>query len=553
MTIQLLQALRIAGVETASGTRLTLDPSVESDFVTRGVASYFGNAPSAAEPVVRSPACGTVAILSDSRGQMCHTFTYGGSIASMTRSAGVVTVNITSHGFPTGHRVRVINATPASFNGEYVVTRVDANNFTFACPGADGSATVSAASVIDRSAMSGKGFWFHAQTLLAGRARLLRNASVGGNTTADLLSRWKTEIMTMPTRPQWVVVFGFYNDIGATGFTSSTTIANLRAIFEQARDVGIRVCAVTEPALHASGSKFSAANVEWVLAVNRFIRAYVRENPGCVLADAFRLTVDAANTTNRGASLSGMIDTDNVHVIGRGQYYVGKAVANAVSPYMPDASPFVTCAAETSVAGVNKHNALDACIWVSTGGTISSPAAAIGSPPAGGAAAASTGITIERVSGTGTSCEVYTELRSDGGFNQCMDITPNSGGIETWQMRSNTGSTILANLTAGEFRRFVCEVTVSGVPSSTFWSVVANVTLTIDGVSYTFATGAGIPAVNAINENYAGTIVSEPIRIPGGTITNAGWNLQASFTTTGSKVTVKCGRPSFELTTDNYA
>ena len=46
MTIQLLQALRIAGVATASGTRLTLEPSVEADFVTRGVAAFIGAPPS---------------------------------------------------------------------------------------------------------------------------------------------------------------------------------------------------------------------------------------------------------------------------------------------------------------------------------------------------------------------------------------------------------------------------------------------------------------------------------------------------------------------------
>ena len=40
MTIQLLQALRIAGSEVAAGVKLSLDPALESDFVTRQVATY---------------------------------------------------------------------------------------------------------------------------------------------------------------------------------------------------------------------------------------------------------------------------------------------------------------------------------------------------------------------------------------------------------------------------------------------------------------------------------------------------------------------------------
>lgn len=40
MTIQLLQALRIAGVETPAGTTLTLSDSTEADFVGRNAAAY---------------------------------------------------------------------------------------------------------------------------------------------------------------------------------------------------------------------------------------------------------------------------------------------------------------------------------------------------------------------------------------------------------------------------------------------------------------------------------------------------------------------------------
>lgn len=549
MTIRLTDAVNIAGAHTAAGTTVTLTAGLEADLVQRGKAVYAGQSPQAGTNALSSPACNTIAILSDSRGQMCENFWYGASILSMSRSGGIVTVNINAHGLPSGRSIRVVGAVPATFNGEYIATRVDANNISFSCPGPDGSATVSAASVIDRSHLTGKGFWIWSQMLLGGRMRLLRNASVGGNTTGDMLARLATEIFTLPVQPQWLIVWGLYNDIGAADYNVARSLANLRAIFDACRQRNIRICAVTEPPLHAAGAKWSAASVEYILAANRGIRDAVRESPGMVLADAFRSVVDAGNTTNRGVALSGMHDTDNVHLIGRGQYLVGKAIAAAISPHVPPASPLVTCAGETSVAGVSKYNAFDNCVWVSTGGTISAPATAAVSPPAGGAGTASTGLTCERSSAGGTTCEVYTAPRTDGGFDQGLDITP-ATAAETWQMRSNTGANILANLQAGEYRRFRCDLTVSGVPSSTFWSVVANITLTIDGVSYTIPIGSGIPIANAINENFAGVFESHPIRIPDGTITNAGWNLQVNLNGAGSKVTVKVGRPSFEITGD---
>lgn len=59
------------------------------------------------------------------------------NISAMTYNAGsppTLTVSAASHGFDTGDIVIIKDAVPIGFNGEYTVTRIDANNFTATLP-----------------------------------------------------------------------------------------------------------------------------------------------------------------------------------------------------------------------------------------------------------------------------------------------------------------------------------------------------------------------------------------------------------------------------------
>lgn len=483
------------------------------------------------------PVGNTVALLGDSRTQMCQYFWFGAAITSIVRSNGVATVTISGHGMPTGRLIEVQAMTPDTFNtASAAITRTGANTFTYASPGTDGSATVTLGSVIDRSWNSSRGYWWYANMLLGGRLKNVLTAGYGGETTAQRLLRLDTVIAA---NPWWVIDWGFYNDIGTSGFTAAVTAANLAAIYARLTSAGIRVIAVTEPPLHASGPKWSAANTEYILAVNRAIRSYATVNQNVVVADCYPLLVDATNTTNRGAILSGMDDTDNIHAVGKGQYYVAKAIYNAVNSLIPLNSPLVNCTAEALVTAQGAYNVIDNAPWTNSGGTVTSPATGT----------AATGITVERLSGSTGACVASVPARADGvGYDQQMIVTP--AGVESWIMRSNTGSAIILGLTGGEYRRLILSLAVSGVAGSTLLACYAYFSVTVDGVSYQTTLGGSIVSPNQLTEDYSGVLVSEPTLIPVGTITNASWAVRADFSGTGSAVTIKVGRVSWVQTSD---
>jgi hypothetical protein len=488
-------------------------------------------------PIPTTPPGNTVALFGDSRTQMCQYFWFGAAITSISRSANVATVTITGHGMATGRLIEVQSMTPDSFNtSSAAITRTGANTFTYPSVGADGSATVTLGSVIDRSWNSSRGYWWYLNMLLGGRMTNILTQAHGGETTTQRLARVDSVIAA---RPQWVIDWGIYNDIGTSGFTSAVTIANLESIYARFKGAGIRVIAVTEPPLHASGPKFSAANSEYILAVNRAIRRYATVDRNTVVADCYPLLVDASNAVNRGAVLAGMYDTDNIHAVGKGQYYVAKAIFNAVNSLIPANSPLVNSTAESLVAGVNTYNVIDNAPWTSSGGSVTGPATGT----------AATGITVERLSGSTGACVASVVARSDGvGFDQRMVVTP--AGVESWIMRSNTGGAIILGLTGGEYRRLILSMSVSGVAGSTLLACYAYFSVTVDGVSYQTTLGGSIVSPNQLTEDFSGVLVSEPTMIPVGTISNASWAVRADFSGTGSAVTINVGRVSWVQTSD---
>lgn len=53
------------------------------------------------------------------------------TLSALTQSNGLATATKTAHGYATGDLVRVSGATPSGYNGDYLITVVDANTFTF--------------------------------------------------------------------------------------------------------------------------------------------------------------------------------------------------------------------------------------------------------------------------------------------------------------------------------------------------------------------------------------------------------------------------------------
>lgn len=63
------------------------------------------------------------------------------TISSLTSVSTTATATCTSHGLNTGAEVNIVGATPAAYNGTYIITVVDANTFTYVFAGGTSPAT----------------------------------------------------------------------------------------------------------------------------------------------------------------------------------------------------------------------------------------------------------------------------------------------------------------------------------------------------------------------------------------------------------------------------
>lgn len=514
---------------------------VRDDATVRGIANSTGRITFSVGGQSVDDAVGGVktVVFGDSMLQAHQNFWYGtAQVLAMSRSGGVVTVQINSHSMPTGRKIRVINATPTDFNGEFAITRIDANNFSYASAGSDGAADRTGVSVIDREWVSSKSVFAWGNGLLGGSLKLTKNLGVGGNTTAQMLARVSD---VLAQSPDVAIVLGGYNDVGT--LTSAQTISNLQSIYAQLTNAGILVVACTMIPLSASGAKWSAANVEHVLAVNRAIRQAAFTYRRLRVADCFRKMVDKHNTTNRGAAVTNTIDTDFVHPSARGAFLIGRAIYDALYGVVPMANwAGVSCAAETAVAGQNNYNAIDNAPNATSGGTVSAPATGT----------AATGVTVERVSGSTGACVASVVTDTDGTYLQRASITP--GGAEVWNTRSNSGGTILTRLTAGERRRLSLRLKLSGLTSGhTLTSCVCWFSMTVDGVNYYAYIGSATTTM-PVDGDCSLTLISEPFIIPAGTMSNCSWMVQSTFSGTfATAINIDVGDVTLLQTTDEPA
>lgn len=106
-------------------------------------------------------------------------------VASLARTGGTATCNTTgAHGFVTGDQVNIRGASPAAYNGDFSVTKVDVDTFTFALAGTD-SAT---------------------GTILANRGPVVRDAYTGGIFAGCMFSSPASSVTG--NGDEWLILFG---------------------------------------------------------------------------------------------------------------------------------------------------------------------------------------------------------------------------------------------------------------------------------------------------------------------------------------------------------
>lgn len=218
--------------------------------------------------------------------------------------------------------------------------------------------------------------WTWAVAALGQRFKVLKNAGIGGETTAQILARFDADVTTL--NPGWVHILAGTNDMGSG---TSGAKANIIAMLDKADKAGIKAIIGTIPP--RISSSYSGTMKADTLELNRWIMALARTRPNVILADYFSALADTSG--NFRATIAGWNPTsDGVHLSATGGFATGIVLANALKEITTPAYPFAPVAG----AGLNLLNYADFSQGASnaapTGWTVggSGAAAAVWSTPA---------------------------------------------------------------------------------------------------------------------------------------------------------------------------
>lgn len=166
---------------------------------------------------------------------------------------------------------------------------------------------------------------FHAwANAYKGGALQFVNAGVSGNTTAQMLARYSTDVT--PYTGKWLHVLGGINDV-AGDVAEATTIANLSAILALARGEGrIVIIGTVAP----SGTTTTQARRQALNRINSWIRSLASESVR--VADYYSGVVDQA-----GAQRSGVFVGDALHLSAKGGSICGLILHEATPDIPPRA------------------------------------------------------------------------------------------------------------------------------------------------------------------------------------------------------------------------
>ena len=176
------------------------------------------------------------------------------------------------------------------------------------------------------------GYFNWANMLLGKRFHVLQYAGIGGQTTTQILARFKTDALAL--NPGWILFDGGINDINA-GASATTIFNNLKAMIQASQGIGAKVILTTIPIIRAWSS--SQANRNVAHSVNAMLKQYCRELNNVILIDWNPLLL---STTD--GMISSNYTFDNTHLNLLGNAIVGDYMANILQSSLPyyDALPW---------------------------------------------------------------------------------------------------------------------------------------------------------------------------------------------------------------------
>lgn len=173
---------------------------------------------------------------------------------------------------------------------------------------------------VSGSYWSYKGYFFWANLRSGGKFNVINEAGVGGDTTAEMLARFATDVLAY--KPNYVSILGGTNDISQDEPVEDT-IANLTAMYTLTKNNGSNLIICTVP---PSAFLDSAARIEKIGIINNFIRNYALTDDSIILCDWWDVLVDVD-----GKSFISTLTDDGVHPNYKGAFNMGYKLYNCLN------------------------------------------------------------------------------------------------------------------------------------------------------------------------------------------------------------------------------
>lgn len=260
---------------------------------------------------------------------------------------------------------------------------------------------------------SARGIFNWANILMGQKFKRIYNAGIGGNTTAQMLARIKTDVLDK--RPDICFILGGENDFSG-GVSLATTQGNLDQIYKILANAGIIPILAT---MYVGESGWAnSANILKIVQFNAWLREYAYRN-GLLLCDLHKAVVNPSDTT--GYAIQYTADpTDHLHPSAYGAYLMGKEVASVLSPLMGSCgypvNSYVDCYGQDS----SSTNVIDNPTFTGTGGT-------------------------KDASTTGTVADGYSMTRFSGSatcVGSIVSSTAGTGNAQQFVISSTSGASV---------------------------------------------------------------------------------------------------------------
>lgn len=459
--------------------------------------------------------------------------------ASISGSGNTVTVSITAHGRATGDLIRVASLTPAEYNGDFPITRVDANTITYQTLTPVTAATPTGTAAVYFKALYANNSWvMHANSLLGGRLNVVAIDGYPGD-RIDQIAKRVGNLTAL--RPQYVAVMGGTNDFRNSAISVSDALNNLNTlVYAPLRGVGSVIFAMAVIPLGASDTPSNGLTVAQVnsniVQFNEALRAYCASTAGVIFVDSHAAIVDA--TTLTGVALAAKLQ-DQIHPSPRGAFAIGQVLAAAASPIVKAFSNLPSSPADTVATFAGSSNVTENPLFVTgTGGTV-------GSGVTEGSGAGTSVAQNWRVQKSGTAtCAaslVARTLAADGdtlGNNQRMTATFSASNDS---VTLDSVITIGSRVASGDRVYAECVIKIAGTPSN-LKRVNLNLNYTVGGVAYQAVAGYGSASNNLQLDDGTFVFRTPAVTIPAGAVTALSASVFVQGAGAAASFTIDVGR-----------